>query len=104
MELTAEQTKTYKRKLLETFKATIKFLDDNNLTWWAYAGTAIGAVRHHGMIPWDDDIDIFMPYDDYCRIQKMHHELENTNLEVYRPFDGDYYIPYVKIADKNSKL
>lgn len=104
MELTAEQTKAYKRKLLETFKEAIKFLDDNNLTWWAYAGTAIGAVRHHGMIPWDDDIDIFMPYDDYCRLQNMSHELDDTKLEVYKPFQGDYYVPYVKIADKNSTI
>lgn len=104
MELTTEQTKAYKRKLLETFKEAIKFLDDNNLTWWAYAGTAIGAVRHHGMIPWDDDIDIFMPYDDYCRLQSMSHELDDTNLEVCKPFQGDYYVPYVKIADKNSTV
>ncbi len=104
MELTEEQKQEYKKKLLDVFKSAIKFLDENHLTWWAYAGTAIGAVRHHGMIPWDDDIDIFMPYDDYCRLQELSYKLEQTDLELYRPFEGDYYIPYVKIADKNSTI
>ena len=39
----------------------------NNLKWFAHAGTMLGAVRHHGFIPWDDDIDVTMPRDDYER-------------------------------------
>ena len=104
MELNDTQIKEYKGKLLEVFKTAIEFFEKNHLTWWAYAGTAIGAVRHHGLIPWDDDIDIFMPYDDYCRLQNMNHEFENTTLEIYRPFEGDYYLPYMKIADRNSTV
>ena len=38
-----------------------KFCRDNNLTYMLYSGTARGAVRHGGFIPWDDDIDIGMP-------------------------------------------
>lgn len=104
MELTESQKQEYKKKLLNVFKATIKFLDENHLTWWANGGTALGAVRHNGMIPWDDDIDIFMPYDDYCRLQELSSKLETTSLEIYKPFEGDFYIPYIKIADKNSTV
>lgn len=104
MELSEIQKQEYKAKLIDVFKLTIKFLNENHLSWWAYAGTAIGAVRHHGIIPWDDDVDIFMPYDDYCRLQKMRNELQAINLEIYTPFEGDYYLPYTKIADKNTTV
>lgn len=41
--------------------------DEYHLTWFAHAGTMLGAVRHHGFIPWDDDIDVMMLRKDYER-------------------------------------
>lgn len=91
-------------RLLDTFKRAIDFLDAHNLQWWAYAGTAIGAVRHKGIIPWDDDVDIFMPYPDYCKLLQMTTEFDSTNLALDIPFTDNNVCPYAKIYDTNSTI
>ena len=48
----------YKNKLVEVMKSFDRFCTDNQLQYFASSGTAIGAIRHKGFIPWDDDIDV----------------------------------------------
>lgn len=50
---------------LEMFKFFHSFCIENSLTYYAVGGTLLGAVRHGGFIPWDDDIDLAMPREDY---------------------------------------
>ncbi len=59
------------QKMLEIFCCFQDFCRENNLRYWAGGGTLIGAVRHHGFIPWDDDIDVFMPRSDYERLYQL---------------------------------
>lgn len=57
-------------KMLELLKFLNKICTENNLTYWLDSGTLLGAVRHGGFIPWDDDIDVCMPYKDAVVLKK----------------------------------
>ena len=57
--------------LLDLFKEFKRVCEKYNLKYLANGGTLIGAARHHGFIPWDDDMDISMMYDDYVELLKI---------------------------------
>ena len=57
--------KEQKKILLEILEYIDRICRSNNIRYWLAYGTLIGAVRHDGFIPWDDDIDINMPREDY---------------------------------------
>ena len=65
---------------LEILKDFIKVCEENDLTYFASFGTLLGAVRHGGFIPWDDDIDVCMLRDDYNKV-----------LEIFRRDYADKY-------------
>lgn len=77
---------------MEIVRDFVKICEENGLTYFGYAGTGIGALRHKGYIPWDDDIDISMPRKDYEIFLKLVQEqmgdkyyVLNTDTDVNYP-------------------
>lgn len=69
-------------KLLEIFLYFKKICEENNLTYWCGGGTMLGAVRHKGFIPWDDDLDVFLPRKDYERLYEIWDQVADTSHYV----------------------
>lgn len=97
--------KEWNAKILDILKAFIHICDTHHLRYYCCAGTAIGAVRHHGMIPWDDDIDVIMPRPDYDRLIEIAQKEDFGKYEVVTPYNNERYPLYFsKLVDKSTTL
>lgn len=69
----------HKKLQFDILKNVAKFCEENKLTYWLAYGTLIGAIRHKGFIPWDDDIDLWMPRKDYNLFIKLYNEKNESS-------------------------
>lgn len=96
------QLQLYELNLLKTFA---DICEKNNLRYYMIGGTMLGAVRHRGFIPWDDDIDIGMPREDYIRFleiaqKSLPHQYKILNYKK----DKDYLRYFSRLVDTRVKI
>lgn len=102
-ELTINELRDVQLQMLEELDS---FCRTNNITYYLTGGSLLGAVRHKGYIPWDDDIDVFMPRAHYQRFIQIYNEQAiSSELRVVSiQSDPDYYLPYAKLIHTKTVM
>lgn len=92
-------------RLLDMLLAFDRICEKHGIQYYISGGTCLGAVRHHGFVPWDDDIDIDVWYTDYDRLMSiLPHELPgNFKLQTSKT-DPAFYGCAARIVDCNSRV
>lgn len=94
----------YKSKLIGLFKRFIEFCDEFSINYFCAGGTTIGAIRHHGFIPWDDDIDLFMMRVDYNKLLALKEELKKSGIGLEGIQCDGKFATFLKIWDMNTTI
>ena len=90
-------------RMLELLLVVDRICRRHGLRYWLAGGTMLGAVRHKGFIPWDDDLDIEMLKEDYDRlIVILQDELPDTLAIQCMETDSNYFFQYAKLRDRRS--
>lgn len=101
-----EQDTQLKKMLVDMLAWFHNYCEENGLRYYALGGTMLGAARHRGFIPWDDDIDVGMPRADYLRLEALMagQAAGPYVLETPNSPNGDFYYPFAKLYDTRTTL
>ncbi len=93
-------------RMLEILEHVDKLCREHGINYWLSSGTLIGAVRHGGFIPWDDDVDIEMPEADYTRLIALLSQprFAGKYKLCTSETDPNFLFPYAKLHDPCSRI
>ena len=93
------------RYILQVLQEVVQVLEELKIPYYMQGGTMLGAVRHQGFIPWDDDVDLGIPRADYERLleQVSAHLPENLELRTYQDATSHHYY-FARIVDKRYQI
>lgn len=98
--LTLDEVKQTELDILIHFDS---FCKNEELYYTLAGGTLLGAIRHKGFIPWDDDIDVMMPREDYNRmLQIVKTKKISKDFELLVPGDEGYFYPFAKVCNNKT--
>ncbi|MFT3992671.1 MAG: LicD family protein [Dysgonomonas sp.] len=89
-------------RMLDILIAVTDICDKHNIPYWISGGTLLGAKRHGGFIPWDDDIDIELLRPDYKKLLKILPSELPDNLYLQTPKEKSYRLLFSKVRDRHS--
>jgi lipopolysaccharide cholinephosphotransferase len=97
--------KALQRTELEILKTVVDYCNENDIKYYMIGGTLLGAVRHKGFIPWDDDIDIGMMRKDYDRFIQLWQDMHPSDLVMQnKETDERVHVSYTKIRKKGTRI
>lgn len=98
-ELTLQELKDIEFEILKMFDA---FCKENNIKYYLSHGTLLGAIRYKKFIPWDDDVDLLIPREDYNRMISLFKDSDRYHLFAFEK-DPNYRYPIAKLCDMTTR-
>lgn len=98
-ELTLPEIKAIELDILKHFHA---FCEENHIRYFISHGTLLGTIRYKGFIPWDDDVDVLVPREDYDRLLKLFQDTDRYRM-CYFEKDPHFLFPYAKLCDMTTR-
>lgn len=97
-QLSLKEIKELELNLLKLFHS---FCSKNNITYFLSNGTLLGAVKYRSFIPWDDDVDVLVPREDYNKLVSLFDDDERYKLFAFEK-DSSYRFPFAKLCDMTT--
>lgn len=104
MLLSDDDKKKLKNHQLDILKEIDRVCKKHNITYFLAYGTLLGAVRHKGFIPWDDDIDIMMPYSELLKFEKVINDLGDSYFYQSPKTDSEYHLSINRVRKNDTLL